>query len=116
VPFLKGIAANREHKKTYAVAPVRRDPNGVMHLGVDGVLRSLNADRTIVLDYRRLSPEEIKDLASPFDRATQESLVGVDGRDVDDVEQLWAVPEVKSVCDETRLHASQDGHQANKPN
>jgi hypothetical protein len=87
-----------------------------MHLGVDGVLRSLNADRTVVLDYRRLSPEEIKDLASPFDQATQESLVGVDGRDVDDVEQLWAVPEVKSVCDETRLYAGHDGHQVNKPN
>jgi hypothetical protein len=101
VPVLKGIAANREHKKTYAVAPVRRDPNGVMHLGVDGVLRSLNADRTIVLDYRRLSPEEIKDLASPFDRATQESLVGVDGRDVDDVEQLWAVPNVDTVMTDT---------------
>jgi hypothetical protein len=87
-----------------------------MHLGVDGVLRSLNADRTVVLDYRRLSPEEIKELASPFDQATQESLAGVDGRNVDDVEKLWAVPEVKSVCDGSRLYAGQSGHQGNKPN
>ncbi|THZ72824.1 hypothetical protein D6C84_09876, partial [Aureobasidium pullulans] len=54
--------------------PWRRDPNGVSHLGRDGVLRSLNADRTAVLDVRRLSPEEIKDFAGPADQATRDAL------------------------------------------
>ncbi|KAH0282038.1 hypothetical protein M436DRAFT_85294 [Aureobasidium namibiae CBS 147.97] len=74
--------------------PMRIDPDGVVHLGRDGVLRSLNADHTVVLDYRRLSPEEIRDFASPADQATQNALIGVDGRNVNDVKQLWAVPDV----------------------
>ncbi|CAD0097285.1 unnamed protein product [Aureobasidium mustum] len=84
--------------------PWRRDPNGVSHLGADGVLRSLNADRTAVLDYRRLSPEEAQNFASGFDQATVDALAGVDGRDVIDVEQLWAVPSVKSVADESLFY------------
>ena len=88
---------------------MRRDPNGVTHLGADGVARSLNADRTVVLDYRRLSPEEIKDLASGADQATQDRLAGIDGRDVTNVEQLLAVPEMKTVSmlgSSTKLRAS----------
>lgn len=76
---------------------MRLDPNGVVHLGADGVLRSLNADRTAVLDYRRLSPEEVKEFAAPFDKATRDTFVGVNGLDVTDVEQLWAVPATKKV-------------------
>ena len=83
---------------------MRLDPNGVVHLGPDGVLRSLDATRTTVLDYRRLSSAEIKDLASGADQSTQDALIGVDGRDITDVEQLWAVPTVRSVCDESRLY------------
>jgi len=74
---------------------MRIDPDGVVNLGRDGVLRSLNADLTVVLDYRRLSPEELRDFASPADQATRDALTGIDGRDVTDVEQLWAVPDVK---------------------
>jgi hypothetical protein len=81
--------------------PMRIDPDGVVNLGRDGVLRSLNADHTVVLDYRRLSPEEIKDFAAPADQATRDALTGVDGRDVIDVEQLWTSPIVKSVVDES---------------
>ncbi|KAG9662094.1 hypothetical protein KCU95_g5095, partial [Aureobasidium melanogenum] len=68
--------------------PWRSDPQGVSHLGRDGVLRSLNADRTAVLDVRRLSPEEIIEFAEPFGHATMDALVGVDGRDVTDEAQL----------------------------
>ncbi|CAD0097287.1 unnamed protein product [Aureobasidium mustum] len=82
---------------------MRRDPNGVLHLGADGVLRSLNADRTAVLDYRRLSPEEAQNFASGFDQATVDALAGVDGRDVIDVEQLWAVPSVNTITAATFL-------------
>ncbi|KEQ61917.1 uncharacterized protein M437DRAFT_23783, partial [Aureobasidium melanogenum CBS 110374] len=70
----------------------RRDPDGVDNIGRDGVLRSLNADRTAVPDVRRLSPEEIKEFAEPFGQATMDALVGVDGRDITDEAQLWAVP------------------------
>lgn len=68
------------------------DPDGVINIGRDGVLRSLNADHTVVLDYRRLSPEEIKEIIAPADQATKDALIGVDGRDVTDEAQLWAVP------------------------
>ncbi|THZ46690.1 hypothetical protein D6C90_04200 [Aureobasidium pullulans] len=81
------------NSSTSSHPPWRRDPNGVSHLGRDGVLRSLNADRTVVLDVRRLSPEEIKNFAGPADQATRDALEGVDGRDVVDEEVLWAVPE-----------------------
>ncbi|CAD0096984.1 unnamed protein product [Aureobasidium mustum] len=84
--------------------PWRRDPNGVDNIGRDGVLRSLNADRTVVLDVRRLSPEEIKEIIAPADQATRDALVGVDGRDVTDEAQLWAVPVVNSVADESKIY------------
>ncbi|KAH0316302.1 hypothetical protein KCU71_g5873, partial [Aureobasidium melanogenum] len=83
---------------------MRRDPNGVFNIGRDGVLRSLNADHTVVLDYRRLSPEEIEELIAPADQATKDALVGVDGRDVTDEAQLWAVPIVNTVADESKIY------------
>ncbi|KAI5208251.1 hypothetical protein E4T39_01459 [Aureobasidium subglaciale] len=72
--------------------PWRSDPDGTSNLGADGVLRSLNADRSAVLDYRRLTPEEVKEYATPFGQAALDALVGVDGRDVVDEAVLWAVP------------------------
>ncbi|KAH0193633.1 hypothetical protein KCU99_g893, partial [Aureobasidium melanogenum] len=83
---------------------MRRDSNGVFNIGRDGVLRSLNADHTVVLDYRRLSPEEIEELIAPADQATKDALVGVDGRDITDEAQLWAVPIVNTVADESRIY------------
>ncbi|KAG9749392.1 hypothetical protein KCU73_g6841, partial [Aureobasidium melanogenum] len=83
--------------------PMRADPNGVFNIGRDGVLRSLNADYTVVLDYHCLSPEEIEDLIAPADQATKDVLVGVDGRDVTDGAQLWAVPIVYPVADESKV-------------
>lgn len=84
--------------------PWRCDPDGVDNIGRDGVLRSLNADRTVVLDVRRLSPEEIKEIIAPADQATKDALIGVDGRDVTDEAQLWAVPIVNSVADESKIY------------
>lgn len=83
---------------------MRRDSNGVFNIGRDGVLRSLNADRTAVPDVRRLSPEEITEFAKPFSQATMNALMGVDGRDVTDEAQLWAVPIVNTVADESRIY------------
>ncbi|KAG9520416.1 hypothetical protein KCV07_g4297, partial [Aureobasidium melanogenum] len=82
---------------------MRRDSNGVFNIGRDGVLRSLNADHTVVLDYHRLSPEEIEELIAPADQATKDALVDVDGRDVTDEAQLWAVPIVYPVADESKV-------------
>ncbi|KAH0355956.1 hypothetical protein KCU83_g1448, partial [Aureobasidium melanogenum] len=84
--------------------PWRRNPEGVSHLGRDGVLRSLNADRTAVLDVRRLSPEEIIEFARPLGQATMDASVGVDGRDITDEAQLWAVPTVNTVADESKIY------------
>ncbi|KAI5258031.1 hypothetical protein E4T42_00657 [Aureobasidium subglaciale] len=82
--------------------PWRRDPNGTSNLGADGVLRSLNANRTLVLDYRRLTPEEVKEYATPFGQEALDALVGVDGRDVVDEAVLWAVPEGQKRQTESR--------------
>lgn len=68
------------------------------------MLRSLNADRTAVLDVRRLSPEEIIGSAEPFGHATMDALAGVDDRNVTDEAQLWAVPTVNTVADESRIY------------
>ncbi|CAD0114916.1 unnamed protein product [Aureobasidium uvarum] len=85
----------RNNADAAARGPWRSDPDGISHLGPDGVLRSLNADHTAVLDFRRCSPEELTELAAPLGQVTQDRLVGVDGRDVTDEAQLWAVPEKK---------------------
>lgn len=102
----KAVDHKQAEDDAVARPPWRRDPNGVSHVGADGVLRSLNADRTAVLDYRRLSPEEVKKFAAPFDQATRDALEGVDGRDVTDEAQLWAVPKAK---------AKPEGSSADKP-
>lgn len=81
---------------------MRRDPNRVDNIGRDELLRSLNADHTVVLDYRRLSPEEIKEFIAPIDQATKDALLGVDGRDVTDEAQLWAVPIVYLAARESK--------------
>lgn len=39
-----------------------------------------------------MSPEEIKEFAAPSDQATKYALIGVDGRNVTEEAQLWAVP------------------------
>jgi hypothetical protein len=96
--------AREAENKVHPHATLRKDPEGILHLGADGVLRSLNHDRTVVLDYRRLSPEEAREIALPFGQETLDALIGVDGRDVVDDELLWAVPEVKSVYDESKLY------------
>ncbi|KAG9692820.1 hypothetical protein KCU95_g6365, partial [Aureobasidium melanogenum] len=94
----------RDTKNHTEKRPWRRDPEGVTHLGRDGVLRSLNADRTAVLDVRRLSPEELKEFTEPFGQANMDALVGVDGRDITDEAQLWAVPTVNTVAEESRIY------------
>ncbi|OQO06573.1 hypothetical protein B0A48_08356 [Cryoendolithus antarcticus] len=35
---------------------LRLEPESILHVGADGVLRSVNAKHTAVLDYIRLSP------------------------------------------------------------
>ncbi|KAL4876523.1 hypothetical protein BJY04DRAFT_199821 [Aspergillus karnatakaensis] len=70
---------------------LRQDPAGFTHLNSDGVLRSFDGDRKVI-DYRQLSPEEIKIAltAYPPDMLEQvgHKFVGVDGRDVKDEEKL----------------------------
>ncbi|KAH0348492.1 hypothetical protein KCU81_g3242, partial [Aureobasidium melanogenum] len=104
ITLLSQIAADTNHTTSGGWRHMRRDPDGVDNIGRDGVLRSLNADRTAVPDVRRLSPEEIKEFAEPFGQATMDALVGVDGRDITDEAQLWAVPTVNTVAEESRIY------------
>jgi len=87
------------------VSEVRTDPLGITHLGADGVARWLNANRTSVLKYKRLSPEQITDLASGFSQTTRDAFVGVDGRNVTDQAQLWALPNLGQASEEKRMAA-----------
>jgi hypothetical protein len=82
-----------------SLANITSDPNGhsAFHLGRDGVLRSIDANNT-VLDYRQLNPSQIEEFlgwldAAPFNNVT-ERLVGVDGRNVLDLEQLLTPSEI----------------------
>lgn len=76
---------------------LRKDPTGMgfTHLATDGVLRALDGDRNVV-DYRRLSPEEIKlafEIYPPAFRAQlEDKFIGVDGRNVTDAQCLHPDP------------------------
>ncbi|PHH74643.1 hypothetical protein CDD80_2948 [Ophiocordyceps camponoti-rufipedis] len=90
--------------------------NGVFSLGSDGVLRSFDADRSVV-DYRQLDPDQAKDLATKQMRAWESSgkavpaslaavvESSVDGRLVTDVEQLMN-PAEKPAKAEGQVEAS----------
>lgn len=71
---------------------LQKDPGGrgFTHLATDGVLRSFDGDRNVV-DYRKLSPEEIElvsEIYPPAYRAQiKEEFAGVDGRNVTDTQQ-----------------------------
>ncbi|KAL2826766.1 hypothetical protein BJY01DRAFT_229557 [Aspergillus pseudoustus] len=75
------------------MSSLRRDPEGrgFTHLATDGVLRTFDGDRNVV-DYRQLSPEEIRTVMQVFPQQwrdqVKDKFVGVDGRDVTDEEQL----------------------------
>ncbi|KAL5042430.1 hypothetical protein BDW71DRAFT_146574 [Aspergillus fruticulosus] len=76
------------------MSSLRRSPSGhgFTHLACDGVLRTISGDHKVV-DYRRLSPEEIQTVMQAFPQRhrdqVKDKFVGVDGRDVTDEEQLW---------------------------
>lgn len=73
---------------------MKRDASGagVVHLARDGVLRTLNAERSEVLDYIQLTPRQIADFTSGRPLYIRDALAGIDGRDVTSVEELVAVP------------------------
>ncbi|PYH93846.1 hypothetical protein BO71DRAFT_450454 [Aspergillus ellipticus CBS 707.79] len=69
-----------------------QDPNGLIQLGTDGVLRSLDAENQ-VMAYFPLDPQQIQDFNANFPQSQQASLTqtfdGVDGRDVTDRNQIY---------------------------
>ncbi|GKZ27199.1 hypothetical protein AbraIFM66951_005118 [Aspergillus brasiliensis] len=66
-------------------------PNGVLFLGNDGVLRSVDASNRVV-SYQQLSPQQIsqyiQNLPQRDAARLQRVFQGVDGRDVTDLDQL----------------------------
>ncbi|KAH6875032.1 hypothetical protein BKA58DRAFT_437030 [Alternaria rosae] len=65
---------------------------GMLDLGRDGVLRSLNPAHDRVLNYVQLSEAQITELLAKLGK-TPVVMAGVDGRTVMSDAQLWAVPE-----------------------
>lgn len=69
------------------------DPAGIFHIGDDGVLRSLSANKT-VLGFVQLKPAELTAYSEGFStdaemkRHLDKVWHGVDGRDVKDLEEL----------------------------
>ncbi|KLO12327.1 hypothetical protein SCHPADRAFT_426212 [Schizopora paradoxa] len=75
---------------------MKRDPTGegFFHVGDDGVLRTLTANKTVV-DYRQLTPAQIAQKLAVYSGDTKTYLEnlfeGVDGRDVMDPQSLWTL-------------------------
>ncbi|RAK94791.1 uncharacterized protein BO80DRAFT_370295 [Aspergillus ibericus CBS 121593] len=73
------------------ISSLPQDNNGVLYLGNDGVLRSVDASGRVVA-YQQLSPDQIREYNSKFPAAEQDRLSrdfqGVDGRDVTNLDQL----------------------------
>lgn len=61
--------------------------HGVMALGADGVLRSLDPDLTVI-SYAKLHGHQIQKLVKELGLGDDKSYEGVDGHDVVDYEQL----------------------------
>lgn len=69
---------------------MQKDPNGSLHLGRDGVLRTLTADYEIV-DARGLNPEQIKQMLDPMPSCMdKEGFDGADGTKLP--EEQWFNP------------------------
>lgn len=92
--------AQRETQKELSkiLKPLQHDPtlNGILHLGKDGVLRSLSADREVV-DAVALRPELIKALLDrmPYNAQNEIEYRGADGTKVP--HEQWFHPEDKSL-------------------
>ena len=71
------------------MAALQRHPDGVVHLGDDGVLRSFHPNQT-VLEYVKLSANQIQHVLDVQGRNDHlnEIFDGVNGHSVTDLEQL----------------------------
>ncbi|OTA67308.1 hypothetical protein K449DRAFT_430513 [Hypoxylon sp. EC38] len=71
---------------------IETDPQGFVHIGDDGVLRSYGRDEKVV-DYARLSPEQLKRAIDSWPNKDEHAHLnevwdGIDGRDVPHTEAL----------------------------
>ncbi|EER39911.1 conserved hypothetical protein [Histoplasma capsulatum var. duboisii H88] len=74
-----------------AMKGLEHDPNGLVDIGDDGILRSFDS-RGTVIDYRRLTTDELHSLSKDFVKGNDERLLAmwanVDSSLVDE-EQIW---------------------------
>ncbi|QSS60726.1 hypothetical protein I7I51_05527 [Histoplasma capsulatum] len=74
-----------------AMKGLQHDPNGLIDIGDDGILRSFDS-RGTVIDYRRLTTDELHSLSKDFVKGNDERLLAtwanVDSSLVDE-EQIW---------------------------
>ncbi|XP_014554971.1 hypothetical protein COCVIDRAFT_28017 [Bipolaris victoriae FI3] len=91
--FLLATATSNEGSLSEAIKGLAKG-NGVQVLGYDGVLRSLNLERTKVIDYIQLDKDQVAEyVKTRLDESVREHFTGVDGTTVISKEQLLAVPD-----------------------
>lgn len=76
------------------VSTMKRDKTGAgaVHVGRDGVLRTLNGARDQVLDYVQLTPRQFEKFTHGGTTEARSPVARVDGRDIADAQSLFAVP------------------------
>ncbi|OJI87734.1 hypothetical protein ASPTUDRAFT_80862 [Aspergillus tubingensis CBS 134.48] len=83
--------SNSTQNATGIINNIPQSPNGVLFLGNDGVLRSVDAANRVV-SYQQLSPQQIsqyiQNLPQRDASRLQRVFQGVDGREVTDLDQL----------------------------
>ncbi|GLA89597.1 hypothetical protein AtubIFM56815_004081 [Aspergillus tubingensis] len=83
--------SNSTQNATGIINNIPQSPNGVLFLGNDGVLRSVDAANRVV-SYQQLSPQQIsqyiQNLPQREASRIQRVFQGVDGREVTDLDQL----------------------------
>ncbi|RAH54501.1 hypothetical protein BO85DRAFT_522861 [Aspergillus piperis CBS 112811] len=83
--------SNSTQNVTDIINNIPQSPNGVLFLGNDGVLRSVDAANRVV-SYQQLSPQQISQYIQNLPQRDvarlQSGFQGVDGREVTDLDQL----------------------------
>ncbi|EDN04341.1 hypothetical protein I7I51_02582 [Histoplasma capsulatum] len=76
---------------------LRTDPNGLFHIGNDGILRSYDKDNKVI-DYARLDSAELKSLAKRYSK-DEENLIALwenaDSSMIDEAE-IWSPEPLKN--------------------
>ncbi|QSS50634.1 hypothetical protein I7I53_11393 [Histoplasma capsulatum var. duboisii H88] len=96
------LESSKEHQPAardlqQLVNNLRTDPNGLFHIGNDGILRSYDKDNNVI-DYARLDSAELKSLAKRYSK-DEENLIALwenaDSSMIDEA-QIWSPEPLKN--------------------